>query len=254
MSDPIRGEVYTHDDGPVRLVIMNRPDRKNAMTPSMLAAMLAEIERCGREGKALVVAGDGDTFCAGFDMKMVHDDSTVLAQLLTGLSKVIRAMRRLDAPVVVAAHGAAVAGGCALLGGGDIAVTDQAAKLGYPVVKLGVSPAVNGPTLSNLTGSGRARERMLDPGLIDGREALRIGLVQVCCDIREDVIPKCVKLAKQMAAFERTAWVATKRHLNEVDGSFDDAAFERSLAKSMGLVGSEDQVRRVAGLWSGSKA
>jgi enoyl-CoA hydratase/carnithine racemase len=245
-----RGEVYTHDDGLVRLVIMNRPERKNAMTPSMLAAMLIEIERCGREGKAVVVAGEGDSFCAGFDMKMVHDDAGVLAQLLTGLSTVIKAMRRLEVPVVVAAHGAAVAGGCALLGGGDIGITDQAAKLGYPVVKLGVSPAINGPSLSNLTGSGRARERMLDPGLIDGREALRIGLVHICCDIREDVIPKAVKFAKQMAAFERKAWVATKRHLNEIDGSNNDGAFEQALAASMGLVGSEDQIRRVAGLWA----
>ena len=245
-----RGEVYTHDDGPVRLVVMNRPERKNAMTPSMLAVMLAEVERCGREGKALVVAGEGDSFCAGFDMKMVHDDADVLAQLLVGLSKVVRAVRRLDVPVVVAAHGAAVAGGCALLGASDVAVTDQAAKLGYPVVKLGVSPAINGPSLATLIAFGKARERMLDPGLIDGREALRIGLVHVCCDIREDVIPKSVKIAKQMAAWERAAWVAAKRHLNELDGSMDDAAFEAALAASMGLVGSEDQVRRVAGLWA----
>ena len=245
-----RGEVYTHDDGPVRLVIMNRPERKNAMTPSMLAAMLAEVERCGREERAVVVAGEGDAFCAGFDMKMVHDDRAVLPALLTGLAALIKAMRRLGAPVVAAAHGAAVAGGCALLGAADVAVADQAAKVGYPVVKLGVSPAVNGPTLSKLVGFGRARERMLDPGLIDGREALRIGLVHVCCDIREDVIPKSVKWAKQMAAFERAAWVATKQHLNELDGSLDDSAFEAALAASMGLAGSEDQVRRVSGLWA----
>ena len=122
-----RGEVYTHDDGPVRLVIMNRPDRKNAQTPTMLTALLVEVERCGRDGKALVVAGEGDAFCAGFDMKLVHEQPQVLADLLRGLSSVIRAMRRMDGPVVVAGHSAAIAGGCALLGGGDIAVTDQAA-------------------------------------------------------------------------------------------------------------------------------
>lgn len=249
-----RGEVYTHEDGPVRLVIMNRPERKNAMTPSMLATMLAEIERCGREGKALVVAGHGDVFCAGFDMKMVHDDWRVLNDLLTGLSAVIRAMRRMDGPVVVAAHGAAVAGGCALLGGGDMALTDQAAKLGYPVVKLGVSPAVNGASLANTMGFGRARERMLDPGLIDGREALRTGLVQICCDIKEDVIPTSVRWAKKMAGLEQRAWVATKRHLNEIDGSAADERFEKSLAASMGLVGTKDQIERVAGLWAGNKA
>jgi len=245
-----RGEVYTHDDGPVRLVIMNRPERKNAMTPTMLNAMHAEIQRAGDEGKAVVVAGEGDAFCAGFDMKMVHDDPSALAALLTGLSRVVRAMRRLDTPVVAAAHGAAVAGGCALLGGADIALTDQAAKLGYPVVKLGVSPAINGPTLAMLTGRGRARERMLDPGLIDGREALRIGLVHVCCDIREDVIPTAVKRAKALAAWDRANWTQTKRHLNELDGSTDDAIFDRALAASMKLVGSADQLTRVAALWA----
>lgn len=245
-----RGEVYTHDDGPVRLVIMNRPDRKNAQTPTLLTALLVEVERCGRDGKALVVAGEGDAFCAGFDMKLVHEQPQVLADLLRGLSSVIRAMRRMDGPVVVAGHGAAIAGGCALLGGGDIAVTDQAARLGYPVVKLGVSPAVNGPSLANNMGTGRARERTLDPGLIDGREALRTGLVQVCCDIKEDVIPTAVKWAKRMAAFDREAWVATKRHLNELDGSASDDRFENALAASLGLVGSKDQIDRVAGLWA----
>lgn len=253
MSETERGEVYTHDDGPVRLVIMNRPDRKNAMTPLMLTAMLAEIERCGHEGRALVVAGEGDSFCAGFDMKMVHDDFRVLGELLTGLSRVIRAMRRLDQPVVVAAHGAAVAGGCALLGGADIGVTNQDARLGYPVVKLGVSPAVNGASLGNLVGFGKARELMLDPGLIDGLEAKRVGLVQVCCDIREDVIPASVRWAKKLATKDRAVFAETKRHLNEVDGSASDGAFERSLAASMGLVGTDDQVRRVAGLWAGGR-
>ncbi|MFT3685096.1 MAG: enoyl-CoA hydratase/isomerase family protein [Phycisphaerales bacterium] len=247
MSAP---QVTTRDDGAVRILMLSRPDRKNAMTPQMLTEALAEVQRCKTDGKALVVAGEGDTFCAGFDMKMVHEQPRVLADLLTGLSTLIRALRRLEAPVVVAAHGAAVAGGCALLGGADVAVTNVDAKLGYPVVKLGVSPAVNGPSLSSAVGFGPARRMMLDPSLISGREAYRIGLAHHCCDTAAEVLPKSLQIAHHLAAWDRANWATTKRDLNDFDGSSNDDAFDKALAASMSLVGSPDQLARVAALWA----
>lgn len=247
MSAP---QVVTRDDGAVRVLVLNRPDRKNAMTPQMLTEALAEVSRCRSDGKALVVAGEGGAFCAGFDMKMVHEQPRVLADLLTGLSSLIRALRRLGAPVVVAAHGAAVAGGCALLGGADVAVTNADARLGYPVVKLGVSPAVNGASLSTSVGTGQARRLMLDPALISGREAYRIGLAHNCCENAADVLPKAMEIAHRLGAWDRANWAITKHDLNGFDGSSDDAAFERALAASMSLVGSGDQLARVAALWA----
>lgn len=244
------GQITTHNDGPVRIIVMNRPQRRNAMTPTMLASMLDAISIARTERLAIVIAGEGEAFCAGFDMQLVHDDKTALASLLIGLTAVLKALRRHPRPVVVAAHGAAVAGGCALLGGADVAVTDQRATLGYPVVRLGISPAVNGPTLVNAIGSGRARERTLDPGLISGLESRRIGLSHVCCDIPEDVLPTSVRWAKRLAAHPADVYEATKAHLNELEGSSQDDRFAQALAASMSLLGTADQVARVAGLWA----
>ena len=72
---------------------------------------------------AVVLEGEGAAFCAGFDLSLCKENSDAMKELLTGLSGVIRAMRGCPAPVVVAAHGAAIAGGCAMLAGADVVVT-----------------------------------------------------------------------------------------------------------------------------------
>lgn len=173
----------------------------------------------------------------------------MLESLLAGLSRAVRALRRAEAPVIVAAHGAAIAGGCALLGAGDIVITNAAARLGYPVVSLGISPAVSAPVLRLLTGDGPCRERMLDPALIDGREAARIGLAHECVDEAAQVMERAVTIARAIAGKPRSGTAATKRWLNEVDGSDSDAAFDAALGASLSVVGSEEERTCLDVLW-----
>lgn len=264
MIDPTtKPEVYTHVERGVGFVVLNRPDKRNALTPAMLRLAIdavADLFRPSpREGaggglptdvRAIVLCGEGSTFCSGFDMKLVHEDRDALPTLLASLSEFVRLLRRLPVPVVIAAHGGAVAGGCALLGGGDVVIVDSAARLGYPVVLLGISPAVSSPTLLASMHAGAARERLLDPELIDGRRAVEVGLAHICVDIREDVIPRATRIAREFAAKPAHALAATKMLLNDIDGSDDDSPFNRGLAASLALSGAPDQRRRVAALWS----
>ena len=136
--------VRTSTENGVATITLARAEKRNACTP----AMLTELEQAirGVRGRVLVLTGDGDVFCSGFDLTLCKDDDRVLGQLLGGLSACVRALRAMDMPVVVSAHGAAIAGGCALLGGCDVVVTNSDAKLGYPVLPLGISPAVSAPT------------------------------------------------------------------------------------------------------------
>ncbi len=231
-------------------LVLDRPEKRNALTPEMLAAFVRELTRLGEECPAVVVRGEGEAFCAGFDLSLCRDDSAALAELLCGLSDAVRAMRGLAAPVVVAAHGAAVAGGCALLGGGDFVVTDAAAKLGYPVVRLGISPAVSAPTLRLRTGDGAARERMLDPGLIDGRRAVEIGLADECVASPAEVRGRAEGIARILAEKPRCGVAATKRWLNELDGLEDGDALNHALGVSLSLVGSAEERERLAAMWS----
>jgi methylglutaconyl-CoA hydratase len=156
-------------------------------------------------------------------------------------------MRACEVPVVAAAHGAAIAGACALLAGADVVVADQEAKLGYPVVRLGISPAVSAPTLAGAIGPGRARERLLDPGLIDGREGHRIGLVHELAATREEVLGRAREIALGLAGKPRGGVRATKRWLIEIERRMGASAIDREgLEASLGLVGSEEQ-RRLLG-------
>lgn len=243
-------QIRTQLDGRVLLLILNRPEKRNALTPAMLTELVQEATKCRPLCDAIVLCGEGGVFCSGFDMKLVHEQPGTLDLLLKGLSEAISDLRSLGLPIVVAAHGAAVAGGCALLGAGDVVVTDQDAQLGYPVVKLGISPAVSAPTVLNSTSPGAVRARLLDPQLIDGREARRIGLVQVCCDIKEDVVPRALREARLLASKPAHAMLATRQLLDSLCDSLTPASRVKALSASLALADSDDQRARVASLWT----
>lgn len=236
---------------PVRVLSLARPERRNALTVPMLADLARAIREAEREteSRAIVLTGRGHVFCAGFDMLLTRDDPEMLAHLLRGLAEVIGALRACRKPVVIGVFGAAIAGGCAMLGGADVVVTDPTARLGYPVVKLGISPAVSAPTLSPMIGSGRARERLLNPELIDGAEAFRIGLAHVIVDQPEDVVARAMSIARDMGSKSPHAMSATKQLLGELDGSGDVAKIHAALSTSLALVDSPEQIRLVAQLW-----
>ena len=202
-------------------IVINRPDKRNALTPAMLDDIAGHGRTLGEDAsaRAIVVRGEGSVFCAGFDLAMCLDDEAVLPALLRGLSEACRVLRRAPTPVVIAAHGAAIAGGCALLGAGDLVVTNRGATLGYPVVPLGISPAVTAPLLSGRIGLRGARHRLLDPDLFTGDEARRIGLADLSVDLAEDVVPRAQIEAMKLASKRPGAYAATKRWLNETISS-----------------------------------
>lgn len=239
--------------GPVALLLLDRPDRRNALTPDALGAMVAAAGSLADSGGAgaLILAGEGPVFCAGFDLSLCRGapDGSAMRALLAGLSRAIRTLRALPIPVVVAAHGAAIAGGCALLGAGDVVVTDQGAKLGYPVVRLGISPAVSAPFLRLAVHDGPARERLLDPALITGAEAARIGLAHECVEHAKDVRPRALEIAHALAAKPRGAMAATKAWLSKIEGTHIPHLAERALNVSLSLAGGAEEAARLAELW-----
>ncbi len=224
-------------DGIERLTL-TRPERRNALTPGMVGDLAAHIENA-RDARALVLLGGGTVFCAGFDLDMCvgEDGDANLRSLLKGLSRCIVVMRELPSPVVIGVQGAAIAGGCALLGGGDIVVVHPDAKLGYPVTRLGISPAVSAPFMG--IAPGQARNMLLDPGLIDARRAHAMGLVH---ELHDEPSARAMELARDLAAKPPHAMAATKRWLNEL--SHADA--RQGLETSLSLVGNAESHRLLA--------
>jgi len=222
----------------VQRVVLSRPERRNALTPAMLADLADSVERAS-DARALLLLGEGAVFCAGFDLDLCAGEGgeANLRALLEGLSRCVVALRELPCPVVLGVQGAAIAGGCALLGGADAVVAHPDAKLGYPVTRLGISPAVSAPFVG--LAPGQSRRLMLDPGLIDGRRALGIGLVH---ESHDEPARRAAELARELAAKPTHAMAATKRWLNELS----PADARQGLDVSLSLVGSDESRRLLA--------
>jgi enoyl-CoA hydratase len=169
--------------------------------------------------------------------------------LLTGLSAAIEALRGQPLPVVMAAHGAAIAGGCALLGAADLVYTNDDAKIGYPVVRLGVSPAVSGPFVRLRVGDGVSRERLLDTRLIGGREAAACGLVTRSLATADEVLPAAMAAARELAGKPVAAMAATRGWLAEIE-ELGDSPW-RALSASLALTGGDEERRMLPVAWAG---
>lgn len=243
-------------DGAIGLILLDRREKRNALTPDMLRNLAECVQDAARgadggpRARAIVIAGEGEAFSAGFDLKLCRDDELAVAALLTALTASLAVIRKAPCPVIAAAHGAAIAGASAILAACDFVVTNAGASVGYPVVRLGMSPAVSAPMLERAIGAGAARDRLLDPALLDGREAGRLGLAHTVVDRPEQVRGVALALARRLAAKPAHAMAATKRWLNEVDGSLDEAAAQAALADSLAIAGNEEERRRLAGLWT----
>lgn len=249
----IRTQWRRHSPRPVAVIRLDRPDKKNALTPAMLDDLSAALAEADQSAAAIVLAGSGSAFCAGFDLSLCKDNSDALAALLRGLADVIGLMRELTAPVIIAAHGAAIAGGCALLAGADVVVTHAACKLGYPVVRLGISPAVNAPMLADAIGAGKVREKLLGGQVFTGREAAAIGLAHAMAASAEQVIDDAIAIADDIAAKPSVGVAATKRWMRELDtlgSSLGAGRGKAALAASLALVGSPEERARLSALWS----
>ncbi len=166
--------IHTEARGPVAVVTIDRPDRRNAVDHEALDGLLAAIDGCGDDVRALVLAGAGGHFCAGADLSGVEDESftTVLHTLLDRL-------RSAPFVTVAAADGAALGAGTQLAIACDLRVATAQASFGIPAGRLGL--AVDTWTverLALLAGHGPARAMLLAAEVVTGDEAHRLGLVQ----------------------------------------------------------------------------
>jgi enoyl-CoA hydratase/carnithine racemase len=235
---------------PFAEVVWNRPDKRNALTPSTLHAFIAAIDELSEDDDphAICVLGEGKLFCAGFDLPLCRDEPAALAELLDALSSAVAAMRACAKPVVLGAQGAALAGGCALLAGADLVIADRECKLGYPVANLGISPAVSAPSVRTRLGpgGGGTRRRLLDPGLVTAEAAQPCGLVDVVVDLPEDVQPRTHLETMRLADKPTGAVRATRRWLDAVTGADDAHARRRGLETSLSLTDDDDYRSRLA--------
>ena len=222
-------------------ISLNDPEKRNALGIAMFDGIDDGLSQVTDHTRCVLLSGEGSAFCSGFDMKACATDLSILSTYIKRLSTLIRTLRRLPIPVVCAAHGGGIAGGCAILTGCDFVVGSIDGKYGYPVHRIGVSPAVTIPTLFQKLGHGRARALVMSGEVISGTDAFFIGLLTHLEDSDEQVMLKARALAELLASKPPHTMKVTKQWLNELDGSLDDELFELPANDSASLIGDETQ-------------
>jgi len=216
--------------GPVRILTMNRPEKRNALNAELAQGLLDALHAADADESvgALVLTGAGQGFCAGADLSEFKDLGTGLAaENRAELTMQLHlAFPKIRVPVVSAVNGHAMGGGAGLAIAADLAVMAEGAKLGYPEPKHGIVAAIVMANLVRQVGRKAAFELVSLGEPVDAQRALQLGMVNRVCSA-QDLMPTAISLAEKLAAVKRPAMTETKRLFHEVADLALTPALER---------------------------
>jgi methylglutaconyl-CoA hydratase len=177
-------------DGPVYRVTLAKPERRNAFDAALIAELTEAFANVG-DARAVLLAGEGQSFCAGADVDWQRASIDLAdAENVEDAARLYRMLTVIDAcpvPVVARVQGYALGGGSGVVGCADVAVAAADATFGFSEVKLGIIPAVISPFVVPRIGSA-ARRYFLTGERFGAETALRIGLVdEVTSDLDASV-------------------------------------------------------------------
>lgn len=172
-------------------VTLARPERRNAFDAELIRELTEAFADVG-DARVVVLAGDGESFCAGADIEWQR--SAIDLSYEENVEDALRLHAMLDAidscpaPVVARIQGYCLGGGCGLAASVDVALAADDATFGFSEVKLGIVPAVISPFVLSRIGEGAARRYFLTGERFDAATAFHIGLVhEVVADLDEAV-------------------------------------------------------------------
>jgi methylglutaconyl-CoA hydratase len=217
------GTLRVERDGQVLRVTLARPERRNAFDAALIAELADAFADVG-DARAVVLSGEGESFCAGADVDwqraaidLSYDENVEDAMRLYGM---LESIGSCPAPVVCIAHGYVLGGGSGLVACADVAVAAPDATFGFTEVRLGIIPAVISPFVLPKISSA-ARRYFLTGERFGAEVALRIGLVHEVAEDTEgsasEIVeallaggPEAVRAAKQLVR-ERPTGIETAR-------------------------------------------
>ena len=195
--------VEVSDDGPVRIVTLNRPDRRNAVNAPTADALYDTFKAFDADDTAhvAILTGAGGNFCAGADLKAIAEGTPNKFRTEGDFGPMGPSRLALSKPVIAAVDGFAVAGGLELAIWCDLRVVSPSAKFGVFCRRFGV-PLIDGGTvrLPRLIGHSRAMDMILTGREVDAGEAMDMGLANYAT-ADETALPRALEVAHQVAAF-----------------------------------------------------
>ena len=222
------GALRIERDGELLRITLARPETRNAFDASLIAELAAAFVDVGK-ARAVLLAGDGPSFCAGADVEWMRasvdldfDPNVADANALRGM---LEAIDRCPAPVVARVQGHALGGGAGLVACADIAVAAEETEFGFSEVKLGIVPSVISPFALAKIGPSAARRYFVTGERFDADTAFRIGLVHEVADDPDPVVERLVE--ELLSAGPEAARHAKRLVLDRPDG----LATERRIAE-----------------------
>jgi enoyl-CoA hydratase len=217
--------VLTHRDGPVTLIGINRPERRNAVDRPTAEALADAFRAFDADPDAAVAVlyGEGGTFCAGADLHAISGGRGNRVEP-DGDGPMGPTRMRLSKPVIAAVAGHAVAGGLELALWADLRVADETAVFGVFCRRWGV-PLIDGGTvrLPRLIGESRAMDLILTGRPVTADEAHRIGLTNRVVPAGR-ALTAARELAAELAAFPQTCLRRDRASVLEQHGMDEDEA------------------------------
>jgi enoyl-CoA hydratase/carnithine racemase len=219
-------------DGPIARLTLTRADKHNGVDVPMLKAMVGAQRKLRRmrEVRAILLDGEGPSFCAGLDVKSVMGSPKNLVPALAELWSPRRnlfqdwsfGLREIGAPVIAAVHGNCFGAGIQLALGADIRVATPEAKLSVMEAKWGLVPDMGGPTLlRELLPIDVAKELTMTGRIVSGTEAARLGLVT---HVSDEPLARARAIAEEIATRSPDCVAAAKMLLQEAYAAQDEAA------------------------------
>jgi len=175
--------VKTEDRGPVRHVVMNRPEKRNAMNDELIAGLAGALHAAAHDSSVLcvVVRGEGAMFSSGMDFHALGALSAqpeLLREFRGAILAAWNLCEEMLKPTIAQIHGGCIGGAMELALACDMRTMASDAVIGLVETRVGVIPDVGGSSrLPSVVGLGRAKEMIMASKIIDGTEAERIGLV-----------------------------------------------------------------------------
>lgn len=230
-------DILISNEGPVRKIRMNRPEKKNALTLAMYEAMAAAIEDAGTDTsvRCLLIAGAPDIFCAGNDL----NDFVAMARtgaLGNPIVRFLHALARCEKPLVAAVSGAAVGIGTTMLLHCDQVMASDGAVLLTPFVSLGLLPEAGSSLIApRLMGHARAFSLLVMGKSLSAEAAKSVGIINAIVPAAE-LNAQSLAAARDIAALPAESVSAARRlmrgNVEEIVARIDEEveAFKTRLA------------------------
>jgi len=231
----------------VATVVIDRPDRRNALRPQDIAVLVAELDAVDRDQgvRAVVLGGAGGVLCAGGDLAGdVAEGPAGAVRYLSEFHRLLRSLLQMIVPVVVVLEGAAVGAGASLALAADVCVADPQSRIALPFVHRGiVADSGLGLLLARQIGLARTKVLLLGGRPLSAERAVELGLI---AEVDPDPWGAARRWAGELAAGPPVATASIKRLVNQAVLADLEPYLAHELAAASASMGTDEPGEGIA--------